>query len=192
MAVGKEYQGLGVAAVFSGGDADVKADLAVAQLRAYGIEAIRMPDIGAHGIGAITRIMTNGLIRVLVPPERLEEAVELLRPDDSGAEPAGGGWHTMLPRGESHMDRTYTVVLLKEDVGGYSVLVPALPGCVTQGENLAEALERVKEAIEGYLECLEEHGEPITEDTALVSFQFEDASEALVCKVTVQEALAIA
>ena len=90
------------------------------------------------------------------------------------------------------MDRTYTVVLLKEDVGGYSVLVPALPGCVTQGDNLAQALERVKEAIEGYLECLEAHGERIPEDTALVSFQFEDASEALVCKVTVHEALAIA
>jgi predicted RNase H-like HicB family nuclease len=37
---------------------------------------------------------------------------------------------------------------LAYDEGGYWVKVPALPGCVTQGETLEEALTNAKEAIE--------------------------------------------
>lgn len=48
----------------------------------------------------------------------------------------------------------------KED-GGYTALVPALPGCVTQGETVDETLERAKEAIAGYIECLKEDGKDI-------------------------------
>ena len=85
------------------------------------------------------------------------------------------------------MERTYTVALLREDDGGYCVVVPALPGCVTQADTLAQGLERVKEAIEGYLECLEDHGEDIPDDSQRVSFDLQDAREALVCKVSVRE-----
>lgn len=90
------------------------------------------------------------------------------------------------------MSRTYTVALLREDEGGYAVVVPALPGCLTQGPTLAVALDRVKEAITGYLECLQAHGEPVPEDSPTVSFQLEDAEEALVCRVTVEEAVPVA
>jgi predicted RNase H-like HicB family nuclease len=39
--------------------------------------------------------------------------------------------------------------------------VPSLPGCITQGKSRAEALANVQEAIEGYLESLKAHDEPI-------------------------------
>jgi antitoxin HicB len=56
---------------------------------------------------------------------------------------------------------TYRVLLNREPEGGYTVLVPMLPGCVTYGENLDEAVENVKEAIELYIESLRAHNEPI-------------------------------
>ncbi len=43
--------------------------------------------------------------------------------------------------------RRYTVVLTPEPEGGFSVRVPALPGCYSQGENITEALEHVQEAV---------------------------------------------
>jgi antitoxin HicB len=57
--------------------------------------------------------------------------------------------------------REYEVVLTREDGGGYSVTVPALPGCVSQGETREEALAMIREAIEGYLESLAAHGDPL-------------------------------
>jgi predicted RNase H-like HicB family nuclease len=45
-----------------------------------------------------------------------------------------------------------TAVLEQQEEGGYTVHVPALPGCISQGETKAEALENIKEAIELYLE----------------------------------------
>jgi antitoxin HicB len=57
--------------------------------------------------------------------------------------------------------REFEVVLQPEDEGGFSVFVPGLPGCASQGETREEALEMIKEAIEGYLESLDAHGDPI-------------------------------
>ncbi len=50
----------------------------------------------------------------------------------------------------------YSVRLIAEPEGGYSVLVPGLPGCVSQGESREEALENVKEAIKLYLEVAQD------------------------------------
>lgn len=50
----------------------------------------------------------------------------------------------------------YNAVFQKEDEGGYSVWVPSLPGCTSQGETFEEALENIKEAISLYLEDEEE------------------------------------
>jgi len=50
--------------------------------------------------------------------------------------------------------RGYQVLFFKEPEGGYSVEVPELPGCFTQGETLAEARAKAKEAIQGYLEAV--------------------------------------
>lgn len=57
--------------------------------------------------------------------------------------------------------REYEVVLISEQEGGFSVTVPALPGCVSQGETREEALAMIREAIEGYLESLQAHDDPI-------------------------------
>jgi predicted RNase H-like HicB family nuclease len=50
--------------------------------------------------------------------------------------------------------RDFDVVLLEDETGGYVAIVPALPGCHTQGDTLAEVMENVKEAIGLYLETL--------------------------------------
>ena len=50
--------------------------------------------------------------------------------------------------------RDFDVVLLEDETGGYVAIVPALPGCHTQGDTLAEVMENVKEAIDLYLETL--------------------------------------
>ncbi len=53
-------------------------------------------------------------------------------------------------------------VLIEQDEDGFFVAeVPALPGCVSQGETRQEALENIREAIAGYLESLEDHQEPV-------------------------------
>ncbi len=55
--------------------------------------------------------------------------------------------------------RKYKVILeWNEDEGGYTVSVPALPGCISEGDNLEEALENVQEAIAGYLEAMKIKG----------------------------------
>lgn len=46
----------------------------------------------------------------------------------------------------------YTTVFQEEKEGGYSVWVPELPGCTSQGETFEKALMNIKEAIELYLE----------------------------------------
>jgi len=48
--------------------------------------------------------------------------------------------------------------------GGYTVTVPALPGCITQGETVEQCIERAREAIEGFIESLKADGEAIPEE----------------------------
>ena len=55
----------------------------------------------------------------------------------------------------------YTVVLQRESDGGYVATVPALPGCVSQGDTRAEVLKNIEEAIELYLEDVRDAGEAI-------------------------------
>lgn len=47
---------------------------------------------------------------------------------------------------------TYNVILQKEEDGGYSVSVPCLPGCFSQGDNFEDAIKNIQEAMELYLE----------------------------------------
>ena len=49
----------------------------------------------------------------------------------------------------------FTVILEPEEDGGYSVICPSVPGCVSQGESLDEALSNIREAI---VLCLEARG----------------------------------
>jgi len=58
----------------------------------------------------------------------------------------------------------YTVFFESAEEGGYTVTVPALPGLTTEGDNLREARKMVKDAIQGYLESLIKHHEPIPKE----------------------------
>ena len=64
------------------------------------------------------------------------------------------------------MAYNYKLLLRKEPEGGYTVTVPALPGCITYGENVEEAVTMAKEAIELYIEELKDRGESITNEGA--------------------------
>jgi predicted RNase H-like HicB family nuclease len=55
----------------------------------------------------------------------------------------------------------YTVVLERESDGGYVVSVPALPGCVSEGDSRDEALANIREAIQLYVEDCREAGDPV-------------------------------
>lgn len=53
-----------------------------------------------------------------------------------------------------------------QDEGGYWVVeCPSLPGCATQGKTKEEALQNIREAIDLYIEALEERGLPVPPDT---------------------------
>ena len=59
------------------------------------------------------------------------------------------------------MHYTYKIMLHKETEGGYTVSVPALPGCLTYGENVDEAIVMAGDAIGLYIEELQSRGESI-------------------------------
>ncbi len=52
------------------------------------------------------------------------------------------------------------VVLEPSEEGGYTVYVPALPGCISEGDSAEEALKNIREAIELYLEPVEDDWVP--------------------------------
>ena len=60
-------------------------------------------------------------------------------------------------------EREFGVILKPAEEGGFTVSVPDLPGCHTQGETVEEALEMAKDAIEGYLDVLAAEGRPLPE-----------------------------
>lgn len=60
---------------------------------------------------------------------------------------------------------TYTILLHPDpEEGGYTVTVPALPGCVTQGEALEEAITMAKDAIRLHIDSLLAEGELVPEE----------------------------
>lgn len=62
------------------------------------------------------------------------------------------------------MMRHYTIVLEREQDGGYHAFFPVLPGCHTQGDTLDEAVANAREAVSLYIESLLAHNEPLPEE----------------------------
>lgn len=63
----------------------------------------------------------------------------------------------------------YNIMLRPEPEGGFTAIIPSLPGCVTYGRTLSEARKMAKDAISGYIESLRKHKDPIpTDDETLV------------------------
>ena len=56
---------------------------------------------------------------------------------------------------------SYQIDLIPDEDGGYTVVVPVLPGCVSYGESVADAMRNAREAIELHLANLAAHKEPI-------------------------------
>lgn len=80
------------------------------------------------------------------------------------------------------MTYRYTVILEKDpEEGGYTVSVTALPGCVTEGDTVEEALAMAKEAIVGHLETLALLGKPYpTTDVTEVHLKVQDTDEVVI------------
>ncbi|MBU0668433.1 type II toxin-antitoxin system HicB family antitoxin [Patescibacteria group bacterium] len=57
----------------------------------------------------------------------------------------------------------FEVIFTPQEEGGFTVEVPDLPGCISEGETLEEAEKNIHEAIELYLETLDERGIPLPE-----------------------------
>lgn len=59
----------------------------------------------------------------------------------------------------------YTVVFEPSDDGGYVASVPALPGCLSQGETFEESVKMIKDAISGYIAVLKDKGQEIPRES---------------------------
>lgn len=62
--------------------------------------------------------------------------------------------------------RPYQKVIRGDDIEGYLAEAPELPGCVTAGATVIEALEMLRDAMEGWVECALLAGQPIPEPAA--------------------------
>lgn len=74
---------------------------------------------------------------------------------------------------------TYTLVLDPDgDKGGFTVRVPTLPGCITEGETVEECVENARDAVKLYVEDLRASGEPVPTETVrpqLIELDLEEA-----------------
>lgn len=68
------------------------------------------------------------------------------------------------------------MIVHKAEEGGYWVGVPALLGCLSQGETLETALANIREAIEVHIEGLTEEGQDIPRDAGFVIGRVEVAT----------------
>jgi antitoxin HicB len=55
----------------------------------------------------------------------------------------------------------YRVLLEQDEEGWFTAEVPSLPGCISQGKSREEAVKNIQDAIQGYLESLQKHNEPV-------------------------------
>ena len=67
----------------------------------------------------------------------------------------------------------FRVLIEQDEDGAFVAQCPSLPGCVSQGTSRNEALANIRDAIQGYLESLKQHDEPIpppiSEDTVEIA-----------------------
>lgn len=65
---------------------------------------------------------------------------------------------------------TYRVLLNREPEGGYTATVPTLPGCITYGETVDEAISMAREAIVLYVESLVAHNEQVPDESNMLEY----------------------
>ena len=74
----------------------------------------------------------------------------------------------------------YTVILEQEPDGGYVANVPALPGCVSQGDTRAEVLSNIQEAITLYVDDCRKAGDPVPTEAGK---EFVEIDAAIDCRL---------
>ena len=60
---------------------------------------------------------------------------------------------------------SFRIIFRPEPEGGYTVIVPSLPGCITYGSDMVEAREMARDAIKAYLVSMKMHGEVFQDDS---------------------------
>ena len=65
-------------------------------------------------------------------------------------------------------DYTYTVIIEREEAGGYHAFCPALRGCHSQGESYEETVQNIEEAIKLYIESLKAHSEAVPSEDVII------------------------
>jgi predicted RNase H-like HicB family nuclease len=88
-----------------------------------------------------------------------------IKPEKTASGGEKGGFWVLFKLEDIEMK--LNVVLEPSDEGGFTVYVPALPGCISEGETEEEALKNIREAIELYLENYEEDRTP-TGNTVII------------------------
>lgn len=73
--------------------------------------------------------------------------------------------------------RHYHVLFRPEPEGGFTALVPSLPGCVTWGRDIAHAKNMARDAIDTYIASLKKHHEPIPSDDNTVTSYIDISDE---------------
>jgi len=69
----------------------------------------------------------------------------------------------------------YSIILIPNSPDkGYTVTVPALPGCITYGQDRDEAIVQAKQVILGFIEAMEEASEIVPEESSPVEILFID------------------
>lgn len=86
----------------------------------------------------------------------------------------------------------YTIVMYREPDGSYSVSVPALKGCHTCGDTIAQAIQMAEEAISLFVESLQARGLPVPKDAKQVTVQTKDSPEVMLYRLQLQEEHALA
>ncbi len=62
----------------------------------------------------------------------------------------------------------FTVILEKDEDGVYVATVPALPGCISDGNSVEEAMSNIKGTISGFIEDMKADGETIPHDVDMI------------------------
>ena len=70
----------------------------------------------------------------------------------------------------------YTVILEREGDGGYVATVPALPGCVSQGDTRDEVMRNIREAADLYIEDCIASGDPVPTEAGREYFELTTSS----------------
>ncbi len=86
----------------------------------------------------------------------------------------------------------YTAVVLKEDDGRFSAIVPSLNHTASFGDSIEEALRMVQEAAELYVETVFDDPSKLPDDNPVVEVDMSEYDEAFIYKIEIGESISVA